>query len=215
MDGSDRSRQPGGPSRRDFLRGAAVGAASVGVLTGREAEAQQEAGVVPLVKGTTTVTLKVNGQDRQVRVEPRTTLLDALRDGRDPGGTPLDLTGAKRVCDRGSCGSCTVQLDGRTIYACSVLALDAVGRDIQTLEGLASAEKLHALQEEFIQHDGLMCGFCTPGFLMSAANLLEHNPSPSRDQIKHALNGNICRCGTYVRIFEAVEAAAARLRQGG
>ncbi len=214
MDDTDR-RSPSGPSRRDFLRGAAVGAAGAGLLTGSEATAQQASAGVPLVKGTLTVTLKINGHDRAVRIEPRTTLLDALRDGRDPAGQPLDLTGAKRICDRGSCGGCTVQLDGRTVYACSVLAIDAVGREIRTIEGLASGPKLHVLQEEFVKHDGLMCGFCTPGFVMSAARLLETNPAPSRAQIQHALDGNICRCGTYVRIFEAVEAAAARLRQGG
>ncbi|MCZ7601187.1 MAG: (2Fe-2S)-binding protein [Gammaproteobacteria bacterium] len=215
MDRTDRSRSPGGPSRRDFLKGAAAGAAGAGLLTSQEAPAQQAAGGAPLVKGQVTVTLQVNGQARQVRIEPRTTLLDALRDGRDPQGTPLDVTGPKRICDRGSCGGCTVHLDGRTVYACSVLAIDAVGHEIRTIEGLASGEKLHVLQDEFIKHDGLMCGFCTPGFVMSAAKLLETNPSPSRQEIQQALDGNICRCGTYVRVFEAVEAAAARLRQGG
>jgi len=215
MDRSDHPKTSGGPSRRDFLRGAAVGAAGAGLLTACEAPAQQSSGSAPVVKGPMTVNLKVNGQERAVRIEPRTTLLDALRDGRDPAGQPLDLTGAKRICDRGSCGGCTVHLNGRTVYACSTLAIDAVGQEIRTVEGLANGNKLHVLQEEFVKHDGLMCGFCTPGFVMSAANLLAANPSPSREQIQHALNGNVCRCGTYVRVFEAVEAAAARLRQGG
>jgi xanthine dehydrogenase YagT iron-sulfur-binding subunit len=181
-------------SRRSFLKSVGVTPIVAAALTPEEAEAQQQAQV--LGPEAVRVTFVVNGERRSVNVEPRVTLLDALR-------TQLDLTGSKRVCDRGSCGACTVTLDGRTAYACSVLAVDAADAEIRTIEGLAEGTVLHPVQQAFCEKDGLMCGFCTPGFVMSTVALLEKVPNPTPDQARHALDGNICRCGTYVRLLEA------------
>lgn len=203
------------PSRRDFLRGAAVGVVATGMLG--ECRSQDQPAATPdtgaeLVKGAVSITLDLNGRRTQVVVEPRTTLLDALRDGFGQHHERLDQTGAKRVCDRGSCGACTVLLDGLPVYACNLLALDAVGHEVRTIEGLGEGGKLSPLQQAFVAHDALMCGFCTPGFVTVATALLEHNQHPTRAEITAALDGNICRCGTYSRIIEAVAEAA---RQGG
>jgi xanthine dehydrogenase YagT iron-sulfur-binding subunit len=130
-------------------------------------------------------------------VEPRVTLLDAARDR-------LGLTGLKRVCDRGTCGACTMIVDGRTVYSCSSLAIEAQGKTIRTVEGLASAGALHPVQQAFCNHDALMCGFCTPGFVMAAVALGEKNPKPTREEACQGLDGNICRCGTYVKLLAAV-----------
>jgi xanthine dehydrogenase YagT iron-sulfur-binding subunit len=147
------------------------------------------------------VTLRVNGKDVRVCVEPRRTLLSVLRE-------ELGLTGAKRGCGRGECGACTVIIDGQTAYACSTLAIDCEGLEIRTVEGLARGGQLHEVQEAFIEHDGYQCGFCTPGQVMSAVALLEHNPHPTRAQIQHEMAGNLCRCGAYPNILRAVVAAA-------
>jgi xanthine dehydrogenase YagT iron-sulfur-binding subunit len=125
------------------------------------------------------------------------TLLDAMRNR-------LDMTGVKRVCDRGTCGACTVIADGRPIYACSHLAIEMQGRAIRTVESFTQGTVLHPVQQAFCETDGLMCGFCTPGFVVSAVALLEKNPKPTPEQAKAALAGNICRCGTYTRVLEAV-----------
>jgi len=129
------------------------------------------------------------------------TLLDALRNH-------LDLTGAKQVCDRGGCGGCTVLLDGLPVKSCMMLAVDAEGHEITTVEGLGTPEKMSPVQQAFVEKDALQCGFCTPGFVVAATALLAKNPDPTLDQIKHGLSGNLCRCGTYGRIFEAVQSAA-------
>jgi xanthine dehydrogenase YagT iron-sulfur-binding subunit len=152
-----------------------------------------------------TITLTVNGREVSLEVAANETLLDALRDR-------LDLTGAKRVCDRGECGGCTVHLDGEPVYACMVLAIRADGRTVKTVEGLAEGDKLHAVQEAFIEKDGYQCGFCTSGFLMTTSAFLEKDPAPSLDGIKQALSGNLCRCGNYAKIYGAVDAAAKKLR---
>ncbi len=180
-------------SRRIFLK--SVGAAPIAAATLAPGEAAAQS-AQPLGPGPVPVSLVVNGATRTVTVEPRVTLLDALRNN-------LDLTGAKRVCDRGSCGACTVQMDGRTVYACSVLAVDAAGADVRTIEGLTEGTVLHPVQQAFCEKDGLMCGFCTPGFVMSTVALLERVPNPTAAQARKALDGNICRCGTYVRVLEA------------
>jgi xanthine dehydrogenase YagT iron-sulfur-binding subunit len=137
-----------------------------------------------------------------VRVETRTTLLDTLRDR-------LDLTGAKKVCDRGACGGCTVIVDGITVNSCLMLALDAVGKEITTVESLTQGDKVHPLVQNFAACDAMQCGFCTPGMVMSSLHCLQHRGQPTRAQIRHDLSGNICRCGTYGRIFEAIERTAA------
>tara|TARA_B100000749_G_scaffold173745_1_gene134062 strand:- start:106 stop:597 length:492 start_codon:yes stop_codon:yes gene_type:complete len=147
------------------------------------------------------ITLNVNGTDHQIEVDHRWTLLRVLRD-------VLGLTGAKRGCDRGECGACTVLVDGDPVCSCSMLALQVGGRQVRTVEGLGDANSLNVLQEAFLAEDGGQCGFCTPGFIMSATALLESNTDPTEDEIRAALVGNICRCNAYGRIIESVKAAA-------
>jgi xanthine dehydrogenase YagT iron-sulfur-binding subunit len=130
-------------------------------------------------------------------VEPRVTLLEALRN-------ELDMTGAKRVCDRGTCGACTVIMDGKPVYSCSVLAIDAQGKAITTVEGLAAGDRLHPIQQAFIDNDAQQCGFCTPGFVVACKAMLDRNPTPTPEQVQKGLGGNLCRCGTYVGVRAAV-----------
>jgi aerobic-type carbon monoxide dehydrogenase small subunit (CoxS/CutS family) len=199
---ADESAQPAF-SRRSFLKTAGVGAAATTVV-GVGARTSQAAQV--LGPDAVTLTLKVNGAAQKVTVEPRVTLLDALRNH-------LDLTGAKQVCDRGACGACTVLLDGEPVNSCLILAADAEGREITTVEGLGTPEKMSPLQAAFVEKDALQCGFCTPGFVVAGTAFLAKNPAPTLDQIKAGLAGNLCRCGTYGRIFEAVQSAA-RAKRG-
>jgi xanthine dehydrogenase YagT iron-sulfur-binding subunit len=186
-----------GVSRRDFLKTAGVGAAATGLVGGATAAAGPEV----LGPDAVALSLKVNGAARGVSVEPRVTLLRALRNH-------LDLTGAKEVCERGACGACTVLLDGDPVCSCLMLATDAVGHEITTVEGLGSPEKMSPLQAAFVECDALQCGFCTPGFVVTGTALLRRSPNPDLDQIKAGLSGNVCRCGTYGRIFEAVQKAS-------
>jgi len=184
-------------SRRSFLKTAGVGAAATTVVgVGAKGQAAQVLG-----PDAVTLSLKVNGAVHQVTVEPRVTLLDALRNH-------LDLTGTKQVCDRGACGACTVLFDGEPVNSCLILAADAEGHEITTVEGLGTPEKMSPLQAAFVEKDAMQCGFCTPGFVLSGTALLAKVPNPTLDQIKAGLAGNLCRCGTYGRIFEAVQAAA-------
>ena len=152
----------------------------------------------------TTLSIHVNGAQHDVEVEPRTLLVDLLR--RD-----LGLTGTHVGCDTSQCGACTVLLDGEAVKSCTMLAVQAHGREVTTVEGLARDGKLHPLQEAFIDCHGLQCGFCTPGMLMSARCLLARNPSPSEDEIAQALEGNLCRCTGYVNIIKSVQEAASKL----
>jgi aerobic-type carbon monoxide dehydrogenase small subunit (CoxS/CutS family) len=147
------------------------------------------------------ITLNVNGKPLKLELEPRVTLLEALRN-HSP------LTGSKEVCDRATCGACTVLIDDKPVYSCSMLALDAQGKAITTVEGLAQDGKLSKVQEAFIDTDALMCGYCTPGFIMSVTGLLKQNPHPTAAQVKHSCSGNLCRCGTYPRILQAALKAA-------
>ena len=149
-----------------------------------------------------TVALVVNGESRSLEVEGRTLLVHALRDG-------LGLTGAHIGCDTSQCGACTVLLDGRAVKSCTVLALQAEGREITTIEGLARNGEMHPLQRAFVEHHGLQCGFCTPGVILTAADLLSRDASPSDEAIRHALRGNLCRCTGYQGIVESVRAAGA------
>ena len=149
-----------------------------------------------------TVQLVVNGEERSLEVEGRTLLVHALRDG-------LGLTGTHIGCDTSQCGACTVLLDGRAVKSCTVLALQAEGREITTIEGLASDGEVHPLQRAFVEHHGLQCGFCTPGVILTAADLLSRDGSPSDEEIRHALRGNLCRCTGYQGIVDSVRAAAA------
>ncbi|HET7598785.1 MAG TPA: (2Fe-2S)-binding protein [Gemmatimonadales bacterium] len=152
------------------------------------------------------VTLTINGAARTVEVEPRALLVHVLRDD-------LNLTGTHIGCDTSQCGACTVLMDGRATKSCTVLALQAEGHAITTIEGLAAANQLHPLQTAFWEKHGLQCGFCTPGFIMTAVDLLEANPDPTDEQIRHALEGNYCRCTGYQNIVAAIRAAADALRQ--
>jgi len=193
--GADRDESGVNVSRRAFLK--TVGATSVAAtVVGGAAEAQTT-GATPVGPGPVPITLTINGKKHQLTVEPRVTLLDAMR-------VRLDHTGLKGVCDRGSCGACTAIVDGRTAYTCSMLAIEAQGKDVRTVEGLTAGTVLHPVQQAFVTHDGTMCGFCTPGFVMSAVALLEKHPNPTPQQARAALDGNICRCGTYTRVLEAV-----------
>jgi len=196
-------------SRRSFLKGVGTGtvAATVAptVLIGAEKSAEAQMGEAV---STAKIQLNINEKSYQVEVEARTTLLTVLRDGIDTSGNNVDLTGAKLICDRGECGGCTVMVDGKAVYACMMLAMDAQGKQITTVEGLAEGDDLHPVQEAFIQHDALMCGFCTPGFIVSSAALLNENPKPTVEEIKEGLSGNTCRCGTYPFIFDAVKTAS-------
>jgi carbon-monoxide dehydrogenase small subunit len=151
--------------------------------------------------------LVVNGEPRSLDIEPRTLLVHALRDG-------LDLTGAHIGCDTSQCGTCTVLLDGRAVKSCTVLALQAEGTEITTIEGLARDGELHPLQRSFVEHHGLQCGFCTPGLILTAVDLLSRDPDPTDETIRHSLRGNLCRCTGYQPIVESIRAAGAALREG-
>lgn len=192
-------------TRRRFIQGAGAGTAAA-VLTPGLARAQIQIDEAIPGRGRMPVELRVNGRTFRVNVEPRWTLLDVLRN-------QLDLTGTKRVCDRGECGACTVISDGKPVYSCLILALDAEGRDIRTIESVAVEGGPSPLQESFVKHDALQCGFCTPGMVMSLTALLESNPSPTPDDVRRAISGNLCKCGTYPKILRAVDDVA-RARRG-
>jgi xanthine dehydrogenase YagT iron-sulfur-binding subunit len=166
-------------------------------VTSAAVEVEAQTGPAVVGPGEVPVSLMVNGRKLDLRIEPRVTLLDAVRNR-------ADLTGNKRVCDRGTCGACTMIVDGRTVYACSTLAIDVQGKPIRTVDGLAAANgTLHPVQQAFVDTDGLMCGFCTPGFVVATVALLEKHPNATPEQMRRGLDGNICRCGTFVRIMEA------------
>jgi xanthine dehydrogenase YagT iron-sulfur-binding subunit len=183
-------------SRRNFLKTAGVSGLATAVTSVGVAEVEAQSGPAVLGPGDVPITLMVNGKRIDLRIEPRVTLLNAIRNR-------ADLTGNKRVCDRGACGACTMIVDGRTVYSCSTLAIEVQGKQIRTVDGLANGNTLHPVQQAFVDTDGLMCGFCTPGFVMATVALLERTPNPTLDQAKKGLDGNICRCGTFVRIMEA------------
>jgi xanthine dehydrogenase YagT iron-sulfur-binding subunit len=190
-------------SRRDFLKIGGM-AAAVPVVT-RPKFVQAAGADVPIHgPGAEPVTLMVNGKRLTASLEPRVTLLDALRD-------QFELTGAKRVCDRGTCGACTVLLDGKAVYSCSVLAIDAQGKSITTIEGLSEPGKLHPIQQAFVDNDAQQCGFCTPGFVMAAKAFLDQHPHPTLEDMKTGMGGNFCRCGTYAGMRPAILQAAKTL----
>jgi xanthine dehydrogenase YagT iron-sulfur-binding subunit len=187
-----------GFSRREFLRGVGAGSAATALLTaGLPDEAEAADFTRPVGPGEIKIALSINGKDQSVSVEPRTTLLDALRNR-------LDLTGAKKVCDRGTCGACTVIKDGRAIYSCTALAIDVQGSKITTIEGLGTPEQLSPVQAAFVHHDAQQCGFCTPGFVVACTAMLKQHASPTPEQVRLGLGGNLCRCGTYAGIKEAI-----------
>lgn len=190
-------------SRRQFLKGSAMTAAGSAVLsTGLLAQASETTGRA-VGPGAVPISLNINGKVHNLAVEPRTTLAEVLRDH-------LHLTGTKVVCDRGACSACTVMLDNMPVNSCMTFALDVGKRAITTVEGLGTPEHMHPVQAAFVEHDALQCGYCTPGMVMSSAALLKENPNPSLEDVQHAVRGNLCRCGTYPKIFEAVMAASGR-----
>jgi xanthine dehydrogenase YagT iron-sulfur-binding subunit len=195
---------PKEPSRREFLRNTG-GSAAAAVIAGyapvpsaaqndpRTADAEG-----PTTEGTLPVTLRVNGKDRQLRVDPRTTLLDCLRE-------TLSLTGTKKGCDHGQCGACTVHVDGRRVLSCLSLAQMHDGEEITTIEGLGTPEALHPMQAAFLAHDAYQCGYCTSGQIMSAVALLKEPCGPDDAAVKELMSGNICRCGAYPNIVAAIQ----------
>lgn len=196
------------PSRRKFLKGVGVagaGAALVDHIIAPDTKvvAKKSIHAGEPISGTVDIVLDINGAKRKVSVEPRTTLLNALRNHLEPA-----VTGPKLVCDMGTCGACTVLMDGKNVYSCLVLAVDAVGKKLTTVEGFGTPENLSAVQAALVEHDGLMCGFCTPGFVTTISAYLKKNANPTLDEIREACKGNLCRCGTYPRVFEAALAAA-------
>jgi xanthine dehydrogenase YagT iron-sulfur-binding subunit len=199
---SGRNPSSGGVSRRDFLKIGGI-AASVPLVSTKLVRAAG-ADVSVHGPGKVPVALTINGRSYKADLEPRVTLLDALRNN-------FDLTGAKRVCDRGTCGSCTVLLDGKAVYSCSVLAIGAQGRQITTVEGLGDPDRMHPVQKAFWDNDAQQCGFCTPGFVVATKAFLDGNPHPTPEQVRKGLCGNLCRCGTYV----GVRAAALQAAGGG
>jgi xanthine dehydrogenase YagT iron-sulfur-binding subunit len=190
-------------SRREFLKGAGVTGLASAVTAAGVAETEAQTGPRVLGPGDVPVSLMVNGKRLELKIEPRVTLLDAIRNR-------ADLTGNKRVCDRGTCGACTMIVDGRTVYSCSTLAIEVQGKQIRTVDGLANGATLHPVQQAFCDADALMCGFCTPGFVVATVALLEKHPNATPEQMRKGLDGNICRCGTFVRILEAANAAKAK-----
>jgi xanthine dehydrogenase YagT iron-sulfur-binding subunit len=191
-------------SRRGFLKGAGVTAAAT-VIESANALARETKDALhhdrAVGPDALPVKLLINGHEYSVMIEPRYTLAETLRDN-------LGLTGTKVVCDRGSCSACTVWIDKIPVLACMTLAIDVVGRKITTIEGLSHGETMHPVQAAFVKHDAMQCGFCTPGMVMSCAALLERNPNPNLDDVKHAVSGNLCRCGTYPKVFAATLDAA-------
>ena len=194
-----------GISRRGFLSSVGVGAVaavSAGAVPAAPAQEIEASG------NSVTISLRVNGSTRKVLVEPRWTLLYVVRD-------VLGLTGTKIGCERGECGACTVLIDGRTRYACMILAVEAQGQEITTLEGLMDGEKLGPVQQAFADEDAFQCGFCTPGQIMAVEGLLRQIPNPTLDQVRHGMSGNLCRCAAYQNIFKAATKAAELRGKGG
>jgi xanthine dehydrogenase YagT iron-sulfur-binding subunit len=195
-----------GLSRRNFLKVSGISLA-VPLVVGPKVIKAAGAEVKVFGPGKAPISLMINGKKYATEVEPRVTLLEALRN-------ELDITGAKRVCDRATCGACTMIIDGKPVYSCSMLAIEAQGKQITTVEGLMQGEKLHPVQQAFIDNDAQQCGFCTPGFVVACKAFLDKNPNPTPEQVKQGLGGNLCRCGTYVGVRAAVMQAATAQKGG-
>ncbi len=203
--GRERQDKPG-VSRRGFITSMGAGVVGTAALGARSAEAA--ATPVAAAGETATLSLEVNGIARRVAVEPRTTLLEVLRGS-------LGLTGAKPACERGECGACTVLVNGETRYACMMLALEAEGTQVTTVEGLLVGETLGPVQQAFVEKDGFQCGFCTSGQVLAVEGLLRKHEDPTPEEIREGVSGNLCRCGAYTHIFEAAHRAAELKRGGG
>ena len=190
-------------SRRKFIKSVGTGLAGTYVYAPGVAKITKkiEKETEDFVEGKQLLSLKVNGSQVRVKIKPNTTLVEVLRNH-------LELTGTKVVCNQGECGACTVLLDGKAVYSCHMLAMDAEGREVTTIEGLMNGEELHPIQEAFKEHDGLQCGFCTPGQIMAAHALLLKNSTPGREDVLKGMSGNLCKCAAYPNIMESVLAAA-------
>jgi xanthine dehydrogenase YagT iron-sulfur-binding subunit len=189
-----------GVSRRDFLRISGISAA-IPLVTGPKVVLAAGQQIPVHGPGKVAMEFTINGKPYHANLEPRVTLLDALRDD-------FAITGAKRVCDRGECGACTILLNNKLVYACSVLAIDALRKPIVTIESLTQEGKLHPVQQAFVENDASQCGFCTPGFVLACKALLDRTPNPSPEDIRRGLSGNICRCGTYDGVRKAIAQVA-------
>jgi xanthine dehydrogenase YagT iron-sulfur-binding subunit len=192
-------------SRRGFITSAGVGAIGAAALGG---EAETASARVAAAGEPVPITLRVNARVRSLSILPQTTLLEALREH-------LGLAGTKPGCERGECGACTVLIDGETRYACQMLALEAEGREVTTIEGLAKGEELSDVQKAFVAEDAMQCGYCIPGQVMAVEGLLRHEKSPTIEQVREGVSGNLCRCGAYAHIFRAAQRAAEARRNGG
>lgn len=190
-------------TRRSFIKGVGTGViGSYAVTPGLENITKKiEEKSADILAGKQPLGITVNGKKYSLMVTPQTTLAEVLRD-------ELELTGTKIVCNHGECGGCTVLLNGKAVYSCHMLAFDAAGKEVTTIEGLMTGEKLHPVQEAFVEHDGLQCGFCTPGQIMAAQAIIINNPKPSREEILKGMSGNLCRCAAYPNILESAIAAA-------
>lgn len=199
---SEHDIQPDGLTRREFVAtGVAAGVAiSIPIAGGTAAFAQDSGGATSNGSSASVGVLSVNGKDMALGPDSRATLLDALRE-------QFGLTGSKKGCDHGQCGACTVLVDGKRVYACLTLAAQAVGSKVTTIEGLASGETLHPVQAAFVKHDAFQCGYCTPGQICSAVGLINEGHAKSPNEIRELMSGNICRCGAYVNIVNAVQEA--------
>lgn len=200
---NEKENNPPNISRRDFLKGMGTSAITTSIAIPPLALPSSADAAAPPAVGEAWIRLHVNDKIHRLKVKAHWTLLDVLR-------KEIGLTGAKKFCDRGSCGACTVIMDSKAVYACSRLAIEADNKKILTIEGLLQGGKLHPIQEAFLEHDGLQCGFCTSGQIMSVKALLDKNPRVTQDEIKEGLSGNVCRCSAYPKILESAMAAAQR-----
>jgi xanthine dehydrogenase YagT iron-sulfur-binding subunit len=200
----DQRDNPNSVSRRAFLKGGALATGALSSTLIPDTAESQLPEAVEADPRRTLVEMKVNGTPYRKQVPNRTTLLQFLRED-------LKLTGAKMGCDRGQCGACTVIVNGRNVYSCTTLAVEATGAEVLTIEGLVTDDTLHPIQQAFIQHTGFQCGFCTPGQIMTTKAFLDRVPRPTEDQARQALSGNLCRCAAYKRILESVMTASRNL----
>jgi xanthine dehydrogenase YagT iron-sulfur-binding subunit len=197
-----------GVSRRGFLKGVGAGTMASSLVSSILPETAEAAATPNVLSADPApIKLKINGKTHDLKAEPRVTLLDALRNR-------LDITGAKKVCDRGTCGACTVLMDGMPVYACSILAVAAQGHEITTVEGLGTPDHLSPVQSAFIEHDASQCGFCTPGFVIACTAFAKEHPSATEEELQAALGGNLCRCGTYAGMRLAAMDAAKSMKGG-
>jgi xanthine dehydrogenase YagT iron-sulfur-binding subunit len=194
-----------GISRRGFLKGVGAGTTASGLISAARAQEAEASAAAVRGPGAVPVTLQINGKNHRLNLEPRVTLLDALRNR-------LDLTGAKKVCDRGTCGACTILVDGEPVYSCSMLAVEAEGRKITTIEGLGTPGQMNAVQRAFVRHDAQQCGFCTPGFVVACTAVLTKNREATLEEAIGGCQGNLCRCGTYAGITQALLDAAKTMK---